>query len=612
MARAIGGVLLLWYFVRVIGLRMKGAMAPFALDGDQAQAVFQYWRYHVDGALQPGHLLTDYAFVMHAPPGWWALMASLSTVWEPLMAAKILQVVAWALLTVTVVYVVGRRTEWLVGMATAALILRSPDLVSVAAGGYARSFGPFLLVLFFGAFLAERHRVVLGVLVLQAALYPSVVVPCGLTYGVYCLVKGPMRERVQRCATLFVAGLLIIAFGKSQDIAAPAWWGSVVTMAEAEQMPAWQRGGRVPELPLKDPVLHITQNMERGFRPQGTSHAPVAVQTFVTTHFWVMLGVPALLCGVVLLVDRILRWRRRPAGGPVSRPDPDARLPWQWFALAAGVIAGYFLVRLMAFKMYLPARQLSHTVPYLLHMGVPLLAWCAARAVVGQRRWLATVLAIGLGVLPTFLIKGDGLGDGSSYVDFGADKVFFDAVRKLPLDAEIACDHYVCDGLGVFMYHHPFANRTLTHPFRKGYYDEAERRLVEMSRALYATTWEQLATFAEKEHVDYFVYTTLKLKAPEKRMYQPAKRKIDAVFNAVKGKGKVLAEPPAEAVVFRWRTFIILDLHKVRAMVQAGTLTGGVKTPAPVVPTTAPTTAPTTEPATEPARDLPPVDESTD
>lgn len=582
VARAIGAALLVAYFIQIIRLRMEGAWAPYSLDGDQAQAVFQYWRYHVDGALRPGHLLTDYAFVMHAPPGWWALMATLSSFVEPLMAAKVLQILAWALLTVAVVVVVGKRTEWLLGMAAAVLVLRSPDLMSVAAGGYARSFGPFLIILFLGAFISGRHRLVLAVLVLQAALYPSVVVPSALTYGAYCVIRGPMRERLRRSAGMFVAGLLIIAFGKYQDIQAPDWWGSVVTYAEAEAMPAWRVGGRVPDVPHKPPVVAISQNAGRGFRPQGEALAPMSVRATFGSD-WRLLGVPALFAVVAIAIDRI-RHRRRG-----TKPDEDARFPWQVVALFAGAIAGYFVARVLAFKLYLPARQLAHTIPYLLQVGLPLLIWCGARVVVGKRRAWATAIAVGLAVVPVVVVRGDGLGRGSSYKDFGADRPLWEAVRKLPLDAEIACDHYVCDNLGLFTYHHPYANRTLTHPFRKGYYEEAERRLVEMSRALYATSWSDFAAFAEREKVDYFVYTTLKLKAPERRMYRPAKDKIDPIFRAAASKpeGMVLARPPAEAVVFRYKTFIVLDLHKVLELQRAGRLDA----PSPI-PASAPSPAP--------------------
>jgi hypothetical protein len=584
VARVVAGLALLAYFVEVLQVRMAGAHKPYAIDGDQAQAVFQYWRYHHDGAMAPGHLLTDYAFVMHAPPGWWALMASLSTVVEPLVAAKVLQVVAWAGLVVAVVWAVGRRTEWIVGMAAAALVLRSPDLMQVSAGGYARSFGPVLVALFFGAFLAQRHALVLAVLVVQAALYPSVVVPCGLTYGVYCLVKGPMKARLRRCGTLAIAGLVIIGFGKSQDLAAPAWWGKMVSYEQAATMPAWGPSGRVPEVPLKPADMQLRQSLDRAFRDEGFIGAPTAVRALLLPDSR-FLVVPGLLALAAVAVDRVLRRRRH---GPP--PDADERFPWQGFALGIGIVVAYFLVRAVAFRAYLPVRQLAHTVPFVLPMTFVLVTWCGARAVVGRCRALSTVLTLVFAVAPTFALRGTGIGNTSSYKDFGIDRPFFKAVRKLPLDAEIACDTYVCDMVGIFSYHHPYANRLLTHPFRLGYYAESERRLITMMKALYATSWAPLVEFARQEHVGYFAYTKAKLAKREPRIYEPARREIDAAFRAARGKQMVLMNPPKQAVVFAWRTFVIVDLAKLTALFDAGKLTD--PPPPPPATTTATTTAP--------------------
>src|SRR3954467_2219162 len=89
-----------------------------------------------------------------------------------------------------------------------------------------------------------------------------------------------------------------------------------------------------------------------------------------------------------------------------------------------------------------------------------------------------------------------------------------------------------------------------------------------MARALYATSFEDLAAFGEREHVDYFLYNKKKLIAPEKYMPAPAKKEIDAIFAAAKAKGMVLADPPAPAVIFREKDFVFLDLKKLSAWVK--------------------------------------------
>jgi hypothetical protein len=272
------------------------------------------------------------------------------------------------------------------------------------------------------------------------------------------------------------------------------------------------------------------------------------------------LGVPALFAAVVIVFDRA---RRRRTGLPPA--DGDARFPWEPVALLGGVAAAYFVTRAVMFKLYLPQRQLTHSLAFLIQIGLPLLAWCAARALVGARRVPALVIASGLSIVPTFVLRGDGLGGASAYKDYGADAPVFRRIKKLPLDAVIAGDNYIMDHLGQMTFHTPYANRTLTHPFRKGYYDETERRLELMNRTLFATAWEDVVSFGEREHVDYFIYNLGKLKAPEVAMHEPAKKNIAKYFAGARNKGFVLATPPAEAIVFRARNFIFLDLKKLAA-----------------------------------------------
>ena len=565
IARVAGALALAVYFVAIILNRMGGAWRPYTAHGDQNQAVWEFWRYHVPGALPPGNLLTDYAFAYHAPPGYWALMAGLSTIFEPLTAGKLLQVVTWVALVVVTVIVVGKRTEWLLGIAAAFIVVRSPDLPVVASGGLARGFGPLLVFAFLGAYMWRKHTLCLVLLVLQAAIYPPPVMACGVAYGVDCVLRGPMDVRLRRCAGMFVAGVLVLALGQYQNLKSPDWWGPLMTVEEAKDMPAWARvGGRIPEVPLRPIMSSITGNIVRGYKPGGHIIVPDALQK-LTANEVTFLGFPALLALVAVVVDRVRRRGRT--------LDPDERLPWEILAISAGALVAYFAARAVAFKLYLPQRQLTHTLPFLLQLALPLLAWCGARAVVGkERRAAALAIAVGLSIAPTYFFRGDGLGGASLYSDLTGDKPIFERIRQLPLDAVIACDHYMCDNLGQFGYHTPYANRTMTHPFRKGYYDEAERRLELMSKTLYATTWKEVADFGANEHVDYFIYNLGKLKAPEKSMHEPAKRNIAKMFAAAQKKGMVLEHPPDDAVIFKGRNFIFLDLKKVKQDVDDGLL----------------------------------------
>lgn len=551
-----GAAALVVYFVVLMTYRMAGAASEWAVDGDQHQSIGHFLRYHLPGAMPRGNLLVDYAFAYHATPLWWVVMATMSTVVEPLLAAKILHVVAYAAVALGAVLVVGRRTNWGVGIVAGFFVLRSPDLPEQITGGMARSIGPALLYAFLLAFIERRHKLVLALLVVQAAVYPSVVIPCGLAYGGFCLVKGPMNERVRRCASLAVAGLLVVLVGKAQDLKAQEWWGGLVTYEEARAMPAWSRdGGRFPEVPHRtfEEMLHY--NLARFLQRKG--HAlvddPELQKTLDRYGKHVFLGAPAVLalCAVV-----VARARRRPG----EKLPP---FPWEWLWLIACGLAAYWLVRLLSFRLFLPSRQLGYTLQYLLMTGLPVLVWYGATALAATRRAPAVVAAAALILVPLVSLRGDSLErTRAGYRDHAHDKKLWRAVRKLPLDQPVACDLYTCELMMVLGQHVPYAARNLTHPIRRGYYEEAERRFVEMHRVLYATAPETIASFVAKENVRYFAYRKSRIERVDNYHYRPVKARIQAVFDEGNGRPRLLDAPPREAIVFEDGDRMIVDLTK--------------------------------------------------
>src|SRR5690606_12576743 len=191
-------------------------------------------------------------------------------------------------------------------------------------------------------------------------------IPCGLTYGVFCLIKGPMHERVRRCAELFVAGLLIIGLGKAQDLKAPEWWGPIVTYDEAATMQAWRRGGRFEEVPHKPFERLLRGNMERAHKKLGQTFAPDAAVHYVKEHPQAtLLGIPAALALLCMAGGFFGRRRRARAIGNSEGITADEekrgespRFPWEHIWLFAAAMAAYWLVRFASFKLFLPSRQL--------------------------------------------------------------------------------------------------------------------------------------------------------------------------------------------------------------------------------------------------------------
>lgn len=586
VAAAVATLLGVAYFCAAASINLALTLAPAQFAGDHAQAVAHYWRYHVDGAMPAGDLLTDYAFLMHAPIGWWAPMALLSTFLTPLAAAKVLSVVAYVVTGALAWLIVFRSTRNNFYVAAAALVLvaRCQDCHYFLAGGYARSFGPALVLLFVLAWAFWSHRAVLLVLILQAALYPSVVVACGLAYGTYCVlavaagqlgaasqlrlrVRLRLRLQLRRCATLALAGVVIIGLGMMQELRAPKEWGAVVWLEDALKMPAWGRGGRIQEAPLQPISLEVNRNLVRAFTTTG--HVPVrllarSLDTRLPwngsqiAHFFV-----GVWFGLFLLVVARRIWR-----GPAY----GFHVPWQMPALFVAAFVGYLLARALAFKLYLPYRVLAHSWVWLILLVVPLVAYELGLWMASRKR--ATAIAVVLSLAPTLFLLGDGLAVVPGiYPNSAANREHLHAwvKKKTPLDAFFAGDLGSMDKIPLFTHRQVLVNRVLAHPFRPGFYALVDERIRETYAALYANDPAALIAFGKKWSVDYVLYHHEIVTRVDRRLFEPIKRDVARLFRANKARGPFAIETvPASAVVYRKGPLRVIDLAKLEAASSAG------------------------------------------
>ncbi len=74
-----------------------------------------------------------------------------------------------------------------------------------------------------------------------------------------------------------------------------------------------------------------------------------------------------------------------------------------------------------------------------------------------------------------------------------------------------------------------------------------------------------MVDFGEREGVDYFLYSTSSLKKPDRRFFEPVRKKVKAIFNERKEEGFALKTVPAEAIAWKRKGVILVDLKKLGA-----------------------------------------------
>jgi len=543
------------YLVAVSVLRFHHALDPWAAEGDARQWLWTAWRQHDARLLPPGgdQLLADYLTGMQ-PPLYRLLLGTLSTVFVPVRAALVLGVAAWVLLLGTIV--VGLRTRVGLGAASlaAALVARDVTLFEWSTGGYPRSFGPPLVMLFLVSWLAGRRRLALFSLVVAAGLYPSVVVPCGLCLGAATIGRAlvdVVDVAVWRRQFMELAGTGVVVAGLalSQNLLASPLWGRVVHGNEAGI--ALTSAGRCEWWPHPDPLRAVLTALGEPFN--GFGHGvyallPAGLAGWSTGLLQAFLIVVGIACVAV-----------------VARRGPR-QLPWGLLGFFLCALAAYGAARGLAFQLYFPKRMVQHTLPLLAVLSMVLVVVAAATAI-GRRhqRALAVLLLV---VMPTLILAGDGLERSHSFRDRRAMAPVMTWVGTTDLDARFAGDLRLADWIPVFGRRHVLVNFTLAHPFRGGYFAVVRQRIEAVYNAIYADDLRQVLAFLDDNDVDYLVVdhaAFARLEGGFGRLFEPMRSVVnDTMFLPRRGRF-VLETPPTTAVVFADGPIQVIGRDALRA-----------------------------------------------
>lgn len=549
-------VAMVLYVVVILFMRFFWAFWPWTMEGDWKQWIWQYHRYYTDGAFPPGHIITDYQFRVQ-PPFYWLVMSALSHVVHPGVAARVLAVVAWSLALLGTYRATTRLSHWVMGLAAVVFLSHDFHIFMSTTGGYPRSFGIALVVLILDAWIARRHAVVLALLVVTAGLYPSVLPPCGLAYGVATLWSAlrarDWRGLVGRGASLVVAAALCGALAMSQNLLALEWWGPVISLEDAEKLTALHAGGRMRWLPHGDYWQVASYWVTQPFETSGAlAHYKLAP--------WPD-EVPRFAGALVTLALVILVAVRRRAGDVV-------RLPWEPVMLIGCALVVYAVARELAFRLYLPVRVMQHVAPVCVIVFVPALAYRACKVWPRTRdhgvRALKAALAFTL--LPVFLLGGDGfLLPGWGDYSHRREQLSW-IEENTPVNAQFAGDIATCDLIPYFTARPVYVNWTMAHPFRLGYWQEIERRLRRVHDVMYAHEPHVVLEFLDEEKVDYLVIDRARFVEPDtgRKLFHPIRDDVIALWEKRKKQGFILASPPPSAIVWQGRGNMVLDARRLR------------------------------------------------
>lgn len=368
-------------------------------------------------------------------------------------------------------------------------LLHTRPVIQRMSGGLPRGWAAPVLAAFLWAFLTERHKTTIAILILGCLLHPPATFVACLTYGMFLLWKLCFKDISYRKPFInFILACPIILLIVAYVVHRPDSIGQMVDFATASRMPEFQwPNGRFPFIPLPNPLIEFQH---------------FAFQPFISRLFEPIPFIQTTLPILVILLCAIMA----SLGRTFKREILPSKL---WFFLLAATIS-YFAARVFAFKLYVPNRHLQFPMSLFL-----IAAFTIGLGTLGT--YLKEKYKAKFGSLLLFLILsaliwiGSDTGlVGTSNFNFWAYKkgnAFLWLNRNSPSNALIAGHPTHINGLPLFAARKAYATTEIAHPFYPKYYEEIRRRLIISLRAHYSTSFEEIYSLLKPEGISYFVFS---------------------------------------------------------------------------------------------------------
>ncbi len=533
-------------------LALREAFASeYMLADDVREHVFWMFRY-LDPRLFPHDAMADY-FQSLAPPGYSTLYWLLTRIgMDPLLGSKWIPSV---LSLIAVGYFFGLAWRFFRSPAAATLsailfaqcLWSNSDLSSATP----RAFFYPLFVAFLYYQMSGSALGVLTAIGLEATFFPpAALLSLGLL-ACSCLrwERGPKLARISRPYLLMAAGFCLTLLCLWPYLRDTGSFGPLVTYSEAEKMPEFGPGGRVPFFLPSWWGYWIGGNA-------GVHNLPTRPLWFLAGLLWPLL-------------------RLSPARFPLLKVVPVGARPVPQIIGAALLL--FATAHVLLFRLYLPNRYTEGTMRVLLTLLAGGVILAVIDAALRRREARPNESIRCLGVMPqafAFLLLGAILVypllipafPTNAYVH-GADPDLYQFFARQPATIRIASLSDESNNLPTFCQRSIIVGAECAVPFHPGYYFPLRDRGLEIARAQYSADPALVERCVRDQKIDFWLLDRDAF-APrydhESRLLRQLR--LDAPLEnlgVVRGARPVLQAPPPGSIAFQDQRYIVVDASRL-------------------------------------------------
>jgi hypothetical protein len=525
---------------------------PKIQPDDARTAIFPFHRYEAGAPLSTDPIATE--MLEYQPYGYRLLFRLCVPLVGVLFTTKLVQALLFGLIGYAgVVLARSARAGLGAGLLLVFFFFHDQYVQNRILGGLPRGFGFPLAALWLAGALAERVNVRRAAALLAALTYPTALAMVLAAEGLFAVRRlgFPSFHTAWRRLRHYV--LLVLACGV---LLAPAVFvgmsqgGPIHTLEQAKREPAFQ--GRLRVLPFGDPGKEFGTVLSEVYSHYREGDSPFPNFKARVDDYEHEVGVAML---ALFLILPLMGWSMGLAS--VTR------------FLAANLVL-YALSRFFAFRLYSPERfysigmrsvalGLAASALGLVGPGLPARFRSMARNLTSAAALAFIWFGIGNGVRVPAM---------GATIDYRKEAPLWDFIRQLPPDTRIAS--HIMDGDEIPLFTARATNGTAEtlQPWLTLSWQRQKARAEDTLRAMYATDRDELLEFTHKYRVTHLLVNTSRYRddfRSRAKSFEPFTSFTNDLLSDASREDFVLASPPPDAVVFRFRQWQLLDVAKLEA-----------------------------------------------
>ena len=475
-------------FALVIGVYSQYSALgnPYIFNDDARQHIF--WTYTFsDKELFPDDILTEYARA-YQPSGYVVLYYLACFVLDPLAFGKFLSIFLFALSALYIYKMLRLFTDNYTSFLGTLLFIVTPSFFHHMVGGFSRSFGFPLVLIFLYYLLRKKDISIVVILLLQTLFYPMVFFICMITYSLSFILHGRVisLQVSGKRAAIYIAGLLIcfsVLLVQHVIFRNPSI-GTTVTRAQMVGKPEYYKHGRYQILPPEPLLFLLKENMSKGTLFTLSNPAYPRPRFFVNPGFFKNYF-------FFILLFLLFLW---------SLLKKTVHFPPEFLYLFLSGLAMFYIADWMLLKFFLPQRYLEYTVPLIsLVMFVVVVREITGLIKNQFLQKLVQVFVLVLVMINFQIIKNTGL------VSTVHEKELYEFIGTLPKSSLIAAHPNVANNIPLLSKRRVFVNQELSHTWFDRYWALISARTFALFDAYYGDNPSAIYQFCLDNAIDYIL-----------------------------------------------------------------------------------------------------------